>query len=403
MLLRGVSVSLVVMLCLCAGPAWGQQKDPAPVTAVFRIENRGSELSTAEVDALTDYLATKLGEQGRFQIIPREEIRRRLVKQKRESYKSCFDKTCQVEVGRELAAQFSVSASISKVGSKCLITAAMYDLKKAATWRTATAKAACNADALLVAVEEIAAKLAGTAAAPEPLAPVEKPAAVTPTVTVSLTTEPGGAEVLVDGRLQGETPLYMSVDKGRKYRLVIQKDGYKTIDRDIAFDTPARVDEKLTMTQERIKSREVNRTEWLSWYLGLIVAGGEVGFGESLSLFTLKWDHFYWTILDTFVSFVPGDDFNMMMSYATRIGFPINTGDRAQHQFRIGLGAGMCAMPGSADTGACFSPSLGYVYQTGGWYHLGVAISTFISTSSNDAFPVILSFFAPLGWTGSAD
>jgi len=403
---RGVIVPLVVVLCLCAGLARGQATAPAPVTAVFRIENRGSELKGDEVDALTDYLATKLGEQGRFQIIPREEIHRRLVEQKRESFKSCYDKQCQVEVGRELAAQFSVSASISKVGSKCLITAAMYDLKKAATWRTGTAKAACNADALLVAVEEIAAKLsgvAGTATAPEPEAPVEKPAAVTPTVTVSLTTEPGGAEVLVDGRLQGETPIYMTMDKGRKYRVVIQKDGYKQIDKDMAFDGPARVDEKLTMTQEHIKSREVNRTEWLSWYLGLILAGGNAGFGESLSLFTLKWKHLYWTILDTFVFLIPGDDFEVMVSYATRIGFPINTGDRAQHQFRIGLGAGMCAMPGSADTGACFSPSLGYVYQTGGWYHLGVAISTFISTSSSDYYPVILSFFAPLGWTGSAD
>jgi len=402
--LRGVSVSLLAVVCLCAGPAWGQQKGPAPVTAVFRIENRGSELKGDEVDALTDYLATKLGEQGRFQIIPREEIRRRLVKQKRESYKTCYDKSCQVEVGRELAAQFSVSASISKVGSKCLITAAMYDLKKAATWRTATAKAACNADALLVAVEEIAAKLSGTAAAPEPIAPVEKPAAVTPTVTVSLTTEPGGAEVLVDGRLQGETPVYIALEKGRKYRLVIQKDGYKTIDRDMAFDTPARVDEKLTMTPERIKLREVNRTEWLSWYLGMFIGGGEVGFGESLSLFTIKWKYFYWTILDTYVGFLPEDDFEVIVAYATRIGVPINTGDRAQHQFRIGLGVGMCTVPGYSDgPGACFSPSLGYVYQTGGWYHLGVSISTFISTSSDDTFPVVLSFFAPLGWTGSAD
>lgn len=397
---------LTVLLCLCAGPAWGQQKGPAPVTAVFRIENRGSELKREEVDALTDYLATKLGEQGRFQIIPREEIRRRLVEQKRESFKSCYDKQCQVEVGRELAAQFSVSASISKVGTQCLITSAMYDLKKAATWRTATAKAKCNADALLVAVEEIAAKLSGNAAVEQPAVPVEQPpaAAVIPTVTVSLNTDPKGAEVLVDGRLQGESPVYMTLEKGRKYRLVIQKEGYKKIDKDMAFDTPGRIDEKLTMTQERIKSRESNRTEWLSWYMGLILAGGDVGFGESLSLFTIKWDYIYWTILDTFVSFLPGDDFGVMISYATRLGFPINTGDRAQHQFRIGLGVGMCSMPGASDaTGACFSPSLGYVYQTGGWYHLGVAISTFISTSSNDAFPVVLSFFAPLGWTGSAD
>lgn len=404
MYLRGVSVSLAVVFCLCAGAAQGQQGAPAPVTAVFRIENRGSELKDAEVDALTDYLATKLGEQGRFQIIPREEIRRRLVKQKRESYKSCYDKQCQVEVGRELAAQFSVSASISKVGTKCLITAATYDLKKAATWRTATAKAACNADALLVAVEQIAAKLSGTAVVEKPVVVVEKPAAVTPTVTVSLSTDPGGAEVLVDGRLQGETPIYMTLEKSRKYRVVIQKEGYKKIDKDMAFDTPARVDEKLIMTKERIWSREVNRTEWLAWYMGLFMAGSDVGFGESLALFTLKWDHFYWTILDTYVGLVPQEDIKVMLSYTTRIGIPINAGDRAQHQFRIGLGVGMCVMPGidNAD-GLCFSPALGYVYQTGGWYHLGVTIGTFISTGSNADFPILISFFTPLGWTGSAD
>jgi hypothetical protein len=401
-------VALVLLSGFCAGPVWAQGGGPAPITAVFRIENRGSDLSGDEVDALTDYLGTKLGEGGRFHIIPREEIRRRLIEQKKESYKSCYDKKCQVEVGRELAAQFSVSAAVSRVGTRCLITAAMYDLKKAATWRTATAKADCNADALLVAVEEIAAKLTGTAAAREQVAPEEKPAAATPTITVWLNTEPKGAEVLIGGRLQGETPLYLTMDRGRKYRVVIQKEGYKTIDREMAFDTPARLDEKLIMTAERLKSREANRTEWLTWYLGLFTAGGEIGFGESLSLFTIKWDHFYWTIMDTQVAIITdsgeGDDVSTILAYTSRVGFPINVGSRAQHQFRIGLGAGMCLSYLSGDRmGMCFSPSLGYVYQTGGWYHLGVNLSTFISTSSNEDFPVFLAFFAPLGWTGSAD
>jgi hypothetical protein len=393
-----------VAVLLFAFAASGQGKKPAPVTAVFRIENRGSDLKDEEVEALTDFLSTKLGEQGRFQIIPRDEIRRRLVKQKKESYKSCYDKQCQVEVGRELAAQFSVSAGISKVGTRCLITAALYDLKKAATWRTATAKAACDADALLVAVEEIAAKLSGTAVVEKPAIPVEKPAAVTPTITVSLNTEPPGAEVLIDGRLQGETPVYLTVVRGKQCRVVIQKEGYKKIDKDMAFETPARVDEKLIMTEERMWSREANRTEWLTWYMGLFMAGSDIGFGESLALFTIKWEHFFWTILDTYVALIPQEDFKVMLSYTTRAGIPINAGDRAQHQFRIGLGAGICLLPGiDSGDGLCFSPSLGYVYQTGGWYHLGVSISTFISTGSNADFPILISFIAPLGWTGSAD
>ena len=69
----------ILALSLLTFPAGGlaQEKKP-PVVAVFLIENRGSPLSPDELLALTDYLSTKLGERGKFQIIPRDEIRRRL-------------------------------------------------------------------------------------------------------------------------------------------------------------------------------------------------------------------------------------------------------------------------------------------------------------------------------------
>jgi hypothetical protein len=162
-------------------------EDPPPVVAVFSIENRGSPLSKDELVALTDYLGTKLGEQGNYQIIPRQEIRKRLVEQKKASFKKCYDQSCQIEVGREMAAQFTVSASISRVGSTCIITAAMYDLRKAATHKTGTAKGRCTADALLIAVEQIADKLEGSGVAgaetpPEPVVETPPPPTKQPDV-----------------------------------------------------------------------------------------------------------------------------------------------------------------------------------------------------------------------------
>jgi len=163
---------LALVLAFLASASVVRAEDPPPVVAVFSIENRGSPLSKDELTALTDYLGTKLGEQGRYQIIPRQEIRKRLVEQKKTSFKACYDQSCQIEVGREMAAQFTVSASISRVGSTCIITSAMYDLRKAATHKTGTAKGPCTADDLLTAVEKIAQKLEGsgvqTARTPEP-------------------------------------------------------------------------------------------------------------------------------------------------------------------------------------------------------------------------------------------
>jgi hypothetical protein len=162
--------AVILAFLMVSSVVWAQ--DPPPVVAVFSIENRGSPLSKDELIALTDYLGTKLGEQGKYQIIPRQEIRKRLVRQKKASFKACYDQSCQIEVGREMAAQFTVSASISRVGSTCIITAAMYDLKKAATYKTGTAKGPCTADDLLVSVEQIAGKLEGSGVATAPPEPV---------------------------------------------------------------------------------------------------------------------------------------------------------------------------------------------------------------------------------------
>jgi hypothetical protein len=144
-------------------------QDPkAPVVAVFEIENRGSPLSAQQMITLTEYLGTKLGERGMYRIIPRQEIRARLTEQKKESYQQCFDQSCQIEIGRELAAEFTVSSSIGRVGKLCLITASIYDLRKAATARTATAKGPCQVEDLVDAIEEVAEKLQGRPAAAEP-------------------------------------------------------------------------------------------------------------------------------------------------------------------------------------------------------------------------------------------
>ncbi len=177
MLSRAIILITLAAVLTVSPDAHSQGKKPPPVVAVFEIENRGSPLSYDELIALTDYLGTRLGEHGRYQIIPRQEIKKRLVQAKKESFKQCYDQSCQIEVGRELAAQFTVSASISKVGRTCIITSALYDLRKAATTTTASAKGPCTADDLLAAMDKIAAKLEGSkeAGAAPPVRKVEKP------------------------------------------------------------------------------------------------------------------------------------------------------------------------------------------------------------------------------------
>jgi hypothetical protein len=156
---RKVVLSLIVaVVSLGTTNIWAQSKKPRPIVAVFQIESQKSSLSKDELTMLTDYLSTKLGERGVFQIIPSKDIRRVLLDQKKESYKSCYDNNCQIEIGRELAAQYLVSSKIGRFGRQCLITSGLFDLQKAATVITASGKGSCNPEKLLTVIEEIAEK-----------------------------------------------------------------------------------------------------------------------------------------------------------------------------------------------------------------------------------------------------
>jgi PBP1b-binding outer membrane lipoprotein LpoB len=126
--------------------------------AVFDIQDKSKTLSRMELESLTDYLATKMAEDGLFHVVPREEIQKRLLSTKQKSYKSCYDQSCQIEIGREIAAQKTLSVKIASIGSSCIVTAALYDLKKAATNATATTRGKCDTDALLAQIEEIITK-----------------------------------------------------------------------------------------------------------------------------------------------------------------------------------------------------------------------------------------------------
>lgn len=126
-----------------------------PIVAVFEMEDKGSGLTPKVLGNLSDYLGVLLTKGG-YRVVPRTEIRDRLKAQKKESYKSCYDQSCQIELGRELAAEKTLATWILKIGKTCQVTATLYDLKKGTTERAAAHEAACNEEDLLVAVKAIA-------------------------------------------------------------------------------------------------------------------------------------------------------------------------------------------------------------------------------------------------------
>ncbi len=149
---------LLVILVALSLRSFTAQAGSGPIIALFDMEDRGSKLDKEVLVNLIEYLGARLAEGG-YKVVPRDQIRQRLLESKTESYKSCFDQSCQIELGRELAAQKTLATKILRIGDTCQVTSVMYDLKKATTEMAATAEADCEVNKLLVAVKKIAERL----------------------------------------------------------------------------------------------------------------------------------------------------------------------------------------------------------------------------------------------------
>lgn len=133
--------------------------DPRPIVAVFQIQPKQVTLEAATVDALTEYLAVAVSKGGVLRVVPPGDIRAALRARQKESYRACYDQKCQIELGRELAANKTLSASVLKLGGTCTLTASLYDLKTQATDLSEMADGACSPEALKASIDVVAARI----------------------------------------------------------------------------------------------------------------------------------------------------------------------------------------------------------------------------------------------------
>lgn len=134
---------------------------PKPVLAVFDVYDARpkGKFSTQELQQLTMYLMAKLAEGEQYSVVPRDQVIAAISGTKKDSYKACYDEQCQIELGKELAAEKSLGTQIIRIGDRCVITSTLYDLKTAVSERAATQRAKCAQNDITDALEAVVDKL----------------------------------------------------------------------------------------------------------------------------------------------------------------------------------------------------------------------------------------------------
>jgi hypothetical protein len=405
---RGVIV--VAALLLSAGVSANTERPP--VVVVFDVEDKGAGLPAELLDRLGDYLSSKLAATGAFEIVPRDQVRAKLLEQKKKSYKFCYDQSCQIELGRELAAEKSLSTKVILLGSKCTVTCSLFDLRKSAASVGATADGGCTEDEIVASIEVVVDRLAkaygGKPQLPEVKQPVEPPESV----EIRFRSDPAGAEVLLNEESRGETPLKLLLDQGEKYKLVVHKDGYQRVEKPVAFSGK----QELSFTLEddiAWQNALATETELIGVKLMTgITPDGKGTIGGLASVYTMKWKYLNLTCLE-FGGGYGGEGAISFGLVGARPAFPIYFGNRGQHQVRLGLGlgyGGMTIAPRSQDAaGFALWPTVSYTYQTMGQIYLGATLQTLIIPGYFDSHildggdAVLFSAAFEIGWTGLPD
>jgi hypothetical protein len=146
-MIRIWSILLVLILSIVA------RAENLPIVAVFDVEVKGIKIDAGMLDRLTDYLCSLIAQKS-YQIVPRSKLKDSLAEKKKESYKQCYDQTCQIEIGQELAAQKSLSTQVLSLGGKCKITLTLYDLKRSTSEKGTTVSGECSEAQIVESLEK---------------------------------------------------------------------------------------------------------------------------------------------------------------------------------------------------------------------------------------------------------
>jgi hypothetical protein len=137
---------------------------PAPpsdprIVAVMDVENASDSVGEELARNLSDQLRIFVAQQG-IKTIDRSAQERALRAQlqalKTESYEECYDDSCQVELGKAVAASHILRSKISNFGSRCVLNGELIDLTREVTIKAASAQGACQAEGFLEMSEAVA-------------------------------------------------------------------------------------------------------------------------------------------------------------------------------------------------------------------------------------------------------
>ena len=155
-------ICLIFLLFLFASQLFADDDEKLKL-AVMEFEDRSGTLSEKTLSDATEYIRSAFVASNKFIVIAKERQDKVMIAEmKKESYKLCNDKNCQIPLGQALSADTILRTSINSLGGVYIITSELIDLAKEATVVGAKQNFDGSEASLVSALDKIAEQIAGT-------------------------------------------------------------------------------------------------------------------------------------------------------------------------------------------------------------------------------------------------
>jgi len=154
----------VFLLLLFSVQLFADDEDEKQKLAVMEFEDLSKKLPAEMLSGATEYIRGAFVSSNKFIVIAKERQEKAMIAEmKKESYKSCNDKNCQIPLGQALSADTILRTTINFFGGVYTITSELIDLAKEATVVGAKQKFNGSEQSLMEALDRIVVQITGSA------------------------------------------------------------------------------------------------------------------------------------------------------------------------------------------------------------------------------------------------
>jgi len=153
---------IIVLFLLLLSFQLFSDEDEKLKLAVMEFDDLSGKLSKNMLSRATELIRSKFVASNRFIVIAKERQEKAIIKEmKKESYKACNDKNCQIPLGQALSADTILRTTINFFGGTYTITSELIDLEKEATVQGAEATFNGTEKSLNAALNDIVKQIIG--------------------------------------------------------------------------------------------------------------------------------------------------------------------------------------------------------------------------------------------------